>query len=271
MRDCLNEEITQALGPANDLYRLPDSIWNDDNFHGMATPFDMLILRALYQPELQSGMSRAEVAAALPARARPGEPARAAACRAQPRHPESKAWASAIEAALSRDAPRAKRHRGGDASPTQIAAEMRPVDHRLGVSLLTLGRLSLRRDPAAAAQDFTQAYELFRREFGPDDVRTAQAGVHLAALALGTGQYQTRDHAGRPARPGGARRAERHPPRRPPVDQGRGAGRARRDRGGAGQRASTACAGRAMASATPTGRSPASRRSSPRSSASRTQ
>ena len=41
MRDCLNEEITQALGPANDLYRLPDSIWNDDNFHGMATPFDM--------------------------------------------------------------------------------------------------------------------------------------------------------------------------------------------------------------------------------------
>ena len=41
VRDCLNEEITQALGPANDLYRLPDSIWNDDNFHGMATPFDM--------------------------------------------------------------------------------------------------------------------------------------------------------------------------------------------------------------------------------------
>ena len=52
VRDCLHEEITQALGPANDLYRLPDSIWNDDNFHGMATPFDMLILRALYQPEL---------------------------------------------------------------------------------------------------------------------------------------------------------------------------------------------------------------------------
>jgi hypothetical protein len=65
VRDCLNEEITQALGPANDLYRLPDSIWNDDNFHGMATAFDMLMLRALYQPELQSGMSRAEVAEAL--------------------------------------------------------------------------------------------------------------------------------------------------------------------------------------------------------------
>ena len=74
VRDCLNEEITQALGPANDLYRLPDSIWNDDNFYGMATPFDMTILRALYQPELHSGMSKAEVAAVLPAHPRPGEP-----------------------------------------------------------------------------------------------------------------------------------------------------------------------------------------------------
>jgi hypothetical protein len=59
VRDCLHEEITQALGPADDLYRLPDSIWNDDNFHGMATPFDMTILRTLYQPEFRSGMRRA--------------------------------------------------------------------------------------------------------------------------------------------------------------------------------------------------------------------
>ena len=66
---------------------------------------------------------------------------------------------------------------------------MRPVDHRLGVSLLTLGRLTLRRDPETAAKNFTEAYTLFRDAFGDDDVRTAQAGVHLAALALGVGQY----------------------------------------------------------------------------------
>ena len=41
----------------------------------------------------------------------------------------------------------------------------------------------------AATEEFTEAYRLFMDEFGPDDVRTAQAGVHLAALALGTGQY----------------------------------------------------------------------------------
>ena len=187
VRDCLAEEITQALGPANDLYRLPDSIWNDDNFHGMATSFDMLILRVLYQPELASGMSRDEVAKLLPRLFDRVNPKGRGLPR-QPRQPESKAWATAIEAALSRDAPRSKRVAAA-ALATQIAAEMRPVDHRLGVSLLTLGRLSLRRDPVAAAGEFTKAYDLFMTEFGPDDVRTAQAGVHLAALALGTGQY----------------------------------------------------------------------------------
>ena len=30
-RDCLHEELSQALGPLNDLYRLADSIYNDDN------------------------------------------------------------------------------------------------------------------------------------------------------------------------------------------------------------------------------------------------
>jgi hypothetical protein len=186
VRDCLHEEITQALGPANDLYRLPDTIWNDDNFHGSATPFDMTILRALYRPELASGMSRDEVAAALPRvldRANPagrGVPPRA-------RSPESRVWSGAIETALSRERPRYARHAAA-MDAVEIAAEMRPVDHRLGVSLLTLGRLELRSDPVSAAQHFSQAYELFRRQLGTEDVRTAQAGVHLAALALGTGE-----------------------------------------------------------------------------------
>ena len=66
MRDCLHEEVAQALGPLNDLYRLTDSVFNDDNFHTVLTGFDMLILRATYAPELRSGMSRPEVAERLP-------------------------------------------------------------------------------------------------------------------------------------------------------------------------------------------------------------
>ena len=52
IRDCLHEELAQALGPLNDLYRLPDSVFNDDNFQGVLTGFDMLMLRVHYAPEL---------------------------------------------------------------------------------------------------------------------------------------------------------------------------------------------------------------------------
>jgi hypothetical protein len=189
VRDCLNEEVTQALGPANDLYRLPDTIWNDDNFHGMATRFDMLMLRTLYQPEIRSGMTRAQVGRALPRLLDRVNPKGRGLPRTA-RNPESRAFALALETALDRDTPKERRLAAAQLA-AQIAAEMRPVDHRLGVALLTLGRLSLRQDPAAAARDFTEAYRLFARQLGPRDVRTAQAGVHLAALALGTGQYET--------------------------------------------------------------------------------
>lgn len=66
VRDCLHEELAQAIGPLNDLYRLPDSVFNDDNIHNVLTGFDMLMLRATYAPELKTGMSRDAVAARLP-------------------------------------------------------------------------------------------------------------------------------------------------------------------------------------------------------------
>jgi hypothetical protein len=185
-RDCLHEEITQALGPANDLYRLPDSIWNDDNFHGIATPFDMLMLRTLYQPEFRSGMSRTDAAAVLPRVLDRVNP-RGRGLPRKPRHPESRAWANAIETALARGYQPQERL-GAAQVAAEIAVEMRPVDHRLDVSLLTLGRLTIRRDPATAARHFAEAYNLSRRRFGDGDVRTAQAGVHVAALAVSTGQ-----------------------------------------------------------------------------------
>jgi hypothetical protein len=64
-RDCLHEELAQALGPVGDLWRLSDSVFNDDNVQGALTAFDMLVLRATYA--LPVGASQAEVEAALPA------------------------------------------------------------------------------------------------------------------------------------------------------------------------------------------------------------
>lgn len=57
IRRCILEEVTQALGPGNDLYDLEDSIFNDDNAHNWPTSFDLLILRTLYSDRLRNGLS----------------------------------------------------------------------------------------------------------------------------------------------------------------------------------------------------------------------
>ncbi|RMD47243.1 MAG: DUF2927 domain-containing protein, partial [Alphaproteobacteria bacterium] len=54
VRDCLHEEIAQSLGPVNDLFRLGRSVFNDDNIQSVLTPYDMVVLRALYDRDLAS-------------------------------------------------------------------------------------------------------------------------------------------------------------------------------------------------------------------------
>ena len=228
VRDCLNEEITQALGPANDLYRLPDTDLERRQLprHGDAVRHADPARRSTSRSS-SSGMTRDEVgggaaAASSPAPTRKGRGLPRAAARRRSRA----AWAEAIETALvaRRAAPAAARGRGQ--APTEIAAEMRPVDHRLGVSLLTLGPAQPAPRPGGGGAGLRRRpTRSSATRFGVDDVRTAQAGVHLAALALGDRPVRARDRARRPAPAGGARRAERDPARRAPVDQGRGAGR----------------------------------------------
>jgi hypothetical protein len=58
IRECLIEEITQALGPGNDLFGLGSTIFNDDNAHTWPTAIDFLMLRVLYDPRLVSGLDR---------------------------------------------------------------------------------------------------------------------------------------------------------------------------------------------------------------------
>jgi hypothetical protein len=187
IRDCLNEELAQALGTANDIYRLPDSVFNDDNFHSVVTPFDMLMLRVLYDPTLRSGMSRGAVALQLPAILDTANPAGRGMGRSA-RAPESAAWKDAIEAAMTRGNPAFQRRRGAETA-VSLAAAMSPRDHRLGVALLTRGRLNLRDSPASAAKDFANAYSVFRSRLGEDDIRTAQAALHVAIIALKDGNY----------------------------------------------------------------------------------
>ncbi|MEO0914368.1 MAG: DUF2927 domain-containing protein, partial [Pseudomonadota bacterium] len=187
IRDFLHEEIGQALGPANDIYRLPDSVFNDDNFHAILTSFDMLMLRTLYDPALRSGMPRAAAARVVPSILDRINPS-GRGVGAQPRAAESAVWKRQIEAAMTRRNSRLGRIRAANRA-VAIAGAMRPVDHRLGTALVTRGRLSFRANPQQAAVDFASAYQLLSTRLGAGDIRTAQAALHLAIFALKNGDF----------------------------------------------------------------------------------
>lgn len=187
VRDCLHEEIGQALGPANDVYRLPDTVFNDDNFHSILTSFDMLMLRVLYSPEMHSGMPAA--AASRRARLvldRINPQGRGTGRQARSR--ESGEWKRQIETAMTRKNSPGRRLRAVNTA-VQIASNMVPNDHRLAVALMTRGRLMSRNKPLAAAADFNTSYNMLRRQLGENNIRTAQAVLHLAIFSLKSENY----------------------------------------------------------------------------------
>ena len=187
LRDCLHEELAQALGPLNDLYRLSDSVFNDDNLHSVLTGFDMLMLRVSYAPELASGMSRAEVAGRLPgvlARLNPAGEGRPAT----PVEPTPRAWREAIERALGPGASGPERLRAADRA-VAVARARGWRDERAGFARLTRGRLAVPTRPDAARDDLEAARAIFAGLPGAG-VQRATAEAHLAALALSDGRTE---------------------------------------------------------------------------------
>ena len=185
VRDCLHEELAQAIGPLNDLYRLSDSVFNDDNFHTVLTGFDMLVLRTIYHPSLRSGMTRAEVAARLPSILNQLNPAgRAARDGAGGQTP--RAWIDAIETALGpRTSP--TRRRAAAREAVEIAREQGWTDTRAAFSLYALGRLSIAAEPELAMAAFLQSGSLYRANT-ETDLQAAHVAMQLAAFALSAGQ-----------------------------------------------------------------------------------
>lgn len=185
VRDCLHEELAQAIGPLNDLYRLSDSVFNDDNFHTVLTGFDMLVLRAIYAPELASGMSRDQVAEHLPEildRLNPrGRRGPDGAGGETPRR-----WIAAIETALGPSANAPKR-RAAARDAVAIARAMGWQDTRAAFSLYALGRLSIGTEPELAFSSFLQAGSLYRQS-ATTDLQAAHVAMQLAAFALSAGQ-----------------------------------------------------------------------------------
>ena len=184
-RDCLHEELAQALGPLNDLYRIADTVFNDDNMHAVLTGFDMLVLRAYYAPELSSGMTRAEVAARLPAILHRLNP-QGDRIASLDQIPTPRAWTRAIQTALGPGTPPAARHSAA-ARALRIAKAEGIDDHRRGFSHFVLGKLMQASDPEAAQAQFIAADQVYRRSPGTD-LHRAHVAVQLASTALAEGR-----------------------------------------------------------------------------------
>ncbi|MBT8412494.1 MAG: DUF2927 domain-containing protein [Octadecabacter sp.] len=189
VRDCLHEEIAQAIGPLNDLYRLSDSVFNDDNMHAVLTGFDMLMLRAYYHPSLRSGLSHSDVAQRLPEILAELNPSGAGAGGpAVARTPRP--WIEAIETALGGTSGPDFR-RAAAARAIQIAQEAGLEDGRLAFSYFALGRLTLGSDLETAFAALRASVDLYDR-IAPGGVQVAHLDMQMAAFALSAGRP---DHA----------------------------------------------------------------------------
>ncbi len=185
MRDCLHEEVSQALGPLNDLYRIAGTVWNDDNFQTIVTGYDMLVLRAWNHPSLRSGMSKAEVARRLPGILASLNP-RGEGGRAVPASPTGRDWVGAVEGALS--APQPARSFALARDALGIAVNSGWQDARLAFSLFLFARFAPPARGADALEALYQASRLY--DALPDGaVPRAYTDLHLAAQALGAQQF----------------------------------------------------------------------------------
>ncbi len=186
MRDCLHEEIAQALGPLNDLYRLTDSVFNDDNFVAVLGPRDLLMLRLTYAPELRNGMSESEVVAVLPAALARINPAGGSFATPAPATPTPRAFQTALDTALSGNTAQSRRLIAAQTA-VDIATAKGWHDARAGFAWFALGRLSASNDPVRARVALLRADAIYQALPGAA-IHQAHVRMQLAALALSAQQ-----------------------------------------------------------------------------------
>ncbi|MCO4849041.1 MAG: DUF2927 domain-containing protein [Yoonia sp.] len=187
-RDCLHEELAQALGPLNDLYRLPDSVFNDDNIHAVLTSFDMLVLRAFYAPELRNGMTRGEAAIRLPAILARLNPA-GQRPPSQPLNDTSRDWIEAMETALANGETPSRRRQAAQRA-IALGRAFGWTGAREGFAHYAFGRLQVGNNPATALAAFNAADAAYSSS-STTQIHAAHIAVQQSAFALAAGDFDT--------------------------------------------------------------------------------
>lgn len=187
IRRCLIEETTQALGLANDLNGLSDSIFNDDGAHIWPTAIDLLMLRVLYAPEIQTGLNRRETRA----RARTVLDRINPQGRSAPPLPKldiraMSGWAGHIGDAFDTGRSISSRRASAETA-LSLAANRAPQSAYHCRSLFVLARLS-RPDPATRARLLERSLNVCRSAHGPDDPRIALIKLSLARSLMQQGR-----------------------------------------------------------------------------------
>ncbi len=188
VRTCLIEEIVQALGPANDLYGLGPSIFNDDAAHVWPTRLDYLMLRVLYQPDMRTGLSsRATRARAKTALDRLNPEGRTARPLPKIITRDMRKWAAVQRKVFDRT--RSMGTRLEDAKTAAALARGRaPGSAYHCRSLMALARVS-GDTPDNALVVIDQALEVCGHAHGPDDIR-----IHRLMLDKARMLYAKKDY-----------------------------------------------------------------------------
>ncbi len=184
VRDCLHEELAQAIGPLNDLYRLPDSVFNDDNIHNVLTSFDMLVLRMYYAPELSNGMNRRAVASRLPGLLTRMNPA-GQRVGSRPSQSTDQTWIAAVRTALSA-ATSPRKRRAAAQQAIRLSQTNGWGGPREAFAHYAYGRLQVGHNSNQAISAFLRAEQIYRSN-PATQIHAAHIAVQRAAFALAEG------------------------------------------------------------------------------------
>lgn len=179
-RNCLLEEIPQALGMSNDLYGLGMSSFNDDGAHLWPTKLDYLMLRVLYAPEMATGLDRRETESrALGVLNRINPAGLSAPPLPLLRRNALDHWSMLIGRVFSRESTRSERLDDIDKALVLVEAQA-PMSTQHCHTLVTAGRVLSRDDPARALQLLDVARQVCDVAHGASDIRHARIRLESA-------------------------------------------------------------------------------------------
>ena len=184
VRNCLLEEIPQALGLANDLYGLGPSIFNDDAAHLWPTKLDYLMLRVLYAPEMVTGLDRRETEArALGVLNRINPAGISAPPLPLLRQRSLGDWPELIQKVFSRGASERAVQDYAQKALTIVEAYA-PMSAQHCHTLITAGRVLSRPEPERALELLDLAQRVCDLAHGVSDIRHARIKLESACALL---------------------------------------------------------------------------------------